>query len=150
VPEATRVAEARVPPEDADRAVALPPPDVLQVHVEDAVGEPADERDVVDALVREVRRVVVEPEARVAPDRFERALRGGDLERDLRRVHLQREVHALALERVEDGTEALPEVCEPRVPEVLSGRREGGERVADARAPEAGHEPQADTGGGRS
>ena len=50
----------------------------------------ADEADVVDALVAEVRRVVVEPEGRMVLECRERALGAGDVEGDFRRVDFQR------------------------------------------------------------
>src|SRR5690606_25251602 len=54
VPVAAGVAEAGVAAEDADVTVAVTPPDVLHVDVEDAVAELADELHVVDALIPEV------------------------------------------------------------------------------------------------
>src|SRR5437879_6322022 len=72
--------------EDAPRAVAVSAPGVLHVNVEDALGEGADELDVIDALVAEVGVVVVEAEALVAFDGLDGALGGGGVEGDLGRV----------------------------------------------------------------
>src|SRR5690606_38911072 len=72
VPVAARIREGGVPAEDADGAITPSPPGILEVHVIDALAERVDELDVVDALVAEVRRVEVEPEAPVATDRFDR------------------------------------------------------------------------------
>ena len=74
IPVPARVREIGVPAEDAYRAITVPPPCVLHVRVENARAEFADELDVIDALVAEVARVVVEPEALVALHRFDRAL----------------------------------------------------------------------------
>src|SRR5690606_28625864 len=60
IPVAPLIAEGRVTAEHAGGAVTASPPDVLHVHVHDAVGEAPKEADVVDTLVGEVRRVVVE------------------------------------------------------------------------------------------
>src|SRR6058998_760070 len=62
VPLAPWVAEARVTAEDPHAAVAVPPPRVLHVHVEDTAAECADELHVVHALIAEMRRIEVEPE----------------------------------------------------------------------------------------
>jgi hypothetical protein len=124
--------------EHADAAVAVAPPDVLHVGVEDAVAEGADELRRSHALVAEVRGVVVEAETLVALDRRDRALRRGDVERDLGRVHLEGEVHVELVVGLEDRAEALGEVGEAAlVPILLRGRREGVERVPDRGAGEA-------------
>src|SRR5205085_12481371 len=100
VPEPSWVGEADVPAEHADGAVAVAPPDVLHVDVEDPLAERADELDVIDALVAQVRWVVVEAETLVALDGVDGALGAGGVERDLGRVDLQPEIHALLLKRV--------------------------------------------------
>ena len=92
--------------EHADVAVAVAPPRVLDVRVEDAVREVADELHVVDTLVAEVAGVVVEAEALVVADGLKGALRGGDVEGDLGRVHLEGEVDVVLLEGLEDGLPA--------------------------------------------
>jgi hypothetical protein len=91
----------------------------------DAVAEGADELHVVDALVAEVRGVVVETETLVALDRRDGALRAGDVERDLGRVHLEGEVHVELVEGLEDRAEALGEVGVAGIPILLRGGREG-------------------------
>ena len=67
---------------------------VFHMDVENAIGEAADELDRVDHLPNEVRRVEVEPERRMEVERFERELRGVDIERDFRRVNFKRELDA--------------------------------------------------------
>jgi hypothetical protein len=66
-----------------------------------------------------------------------RALAGGDVERDLGGVHLEREVDVDRVEHVEDGSEAPAEVGVAGVPERLRGGRERVDRVPDRRAGEA-------------
>src|SRR5690606_21208442 len=78
VPVAAGVADGRVAAEDTGLAVAAAPPHVLQVDVDDAVGEAADEANVVDAMVGEVRGVVVEAEGGVAADGLYGPLCRGD------------------------------------------------------------------------
>ncbi len=113
IPEALGVAERQMAAEHAGPARLRRPPDVLHVRVEDATRELADERDAVDALVGEVARIVVEAERRVVAQRFERAVRRHDVVGDLGRMHLERELHARVLERVEDRRPALGELREP-------------------------------------
>ena len=134
---APRVAEARATAEYAHAAVAAPPPRVLHVHVEDALAECADELHVVHALVAEMRRVVVEPEATVALHRLDRALRAGDVERDLGRMHLEAEVHVRLVECLEDGQPALCEIVEALLPVRLRRGRKGVDRVPHRGAAEA-------------
>ena len=95
--------------EHADGPVAVPPPGVLHVDVEDALAEYAQELDVVDALVAEVRRVVVEAERRMTADLLEGALGGRYVERDLGGVHLERELDAVLSEHVENWLPRLRE-----------------------------------------
>src|SRR5207344_1677060 len=102
VPEAFPRAEAGVAAEDSGTHRLLAPPDVLDVHVPDARAELVQEREVVDALVAEVARVEVEPEALVVADRLERHARRVDVEGDLGRVHLEREADVELVEGVED------------------------------------------------
>ena len=129
---------SRVAAEDADGAVAVAPPDVLHVDVEDAVGEAADELDVVDALVAEVRRVVVEAEALVALDRLDaRARRTRCRTRSRSGAPRGAKLTSSLVELVEDRPKRVGEVVEARLPVLLGGRREGVDRVPDARAGEA-------------
>src|SRR5690606_14602887 len=79
VPVAARVAECLLAAEYPGLAVPAAPPDVLLVHVADAVREAPDEPHVVHALVGEVRALVVEPERGVAAPRLARPLRRGDV-----------------------------------------------------------------------
>ena len=85
IPVAPRVGESGVAAEDADRAVAVAPPDIFHVRVENAVAELADELDVIDALIAQVRGVVVEAKALVILHRFHARVGGGDVEGDFGR-----------------------------------------------------------------
>ena len=137
IPVAARVTEADVAAEDADGAVTVAPPDVLHVGVEDAGAEGADELHVVDALVAEVGRVVVEPKTFVAADGLDRALGAGDVEGDLGGVNFEGEVDVGFLEGLEDGAETFGEVGVTSVPVRLGGGREGVNGVPDGRTREA-------------
>src|SRR5688572_24142735 len=53
IPLTAGIAERGVSTENADRAIAMTPPNVLHVRVEDAAGESADELHVVDTLIPE-------------------------------------------------------------------------------------------------
>ena len=123
--------------EHATLARPLTPPDVFDVRVENPRPETADEPDVIDTLVTEVRRIVVEPEARVAPDRRERTVGRGDIESNFGRMDLEAEVDVDLVERVEDRTPAFAEVSEALVPVILRGRRESVGRMPDGRTGEA-------------
>ncbi len=87
---------------------------------------------VVHALVAEVRRVVVEAEGGVVSDGLERPLGAGDVERDLGRMHFERELHALLLELVEDGLEALGEILVAVLDLLRQVRREAVDEMPDA------------------
>jgi hypothetical protein len=137
VPLAARVAERGVAAEDADGAVTVAPPHVFHVGVEDAVAERADELHVVDALVAEVRGVVVETKTLVTFDRRDRAFRAGDVERDFRRVNFQSEVDVVLVESLQDRCEAFAEVSESSIPVRLRGRRKRIDRVPDRGAGES-------------
>ena len=109
VPAARLLAEVQVPAED--RAAAVEALDrVLDVHVVDAVGELGHERGAVEELVLEVRRVEVDPEALAVVERVQRLARGDEVVGDLGRVDLERELHALGVEDVDDRDEALGEL----------------------------------------
>src|SRR5690554_1154078 len=103
----------------------------------DARGELADEPHIIDALVSEVRRVVIEAETDVAFDRLDGPLGRRRVEGDLRRVHLQREVDVFLFEHFQDGQPAAREIIEASLPVLLAGRRERVGGVPDARAREA-------------
>ena len=137
IPGAAGVAEAHVSAKGPDGAVAMAPPHVLHVDVVDPVAERADELHVVDALVAEMGRIVIEAEALVALDGGDGALGRGDVEGDLGRVNFEAEVHVGLVEGVEDRAEALAEVGETGVPVGLRSRREGVDRVPDAGPGEA-------------
>jgi hypothetical protein len=102
----------------------------------DAVAELADEAHIVDALVGEVTRVVVEPEALVVADGLEQALGRGDVTGDLSRVHLEGEVDVVCIERLEDLLPAFAHEIEARLNILLAGGREGIDGVPDRRAGE--------------
>ena len=137
VPETAGIAKIRASAEDTYRAIAMTPPCVLHVDVIDAATELADEFHVVDALIAEGGRVVVETETLVVLHRLERALRGGDVERDFGGVHLKGEVHVLLVEGIEDGRETLREILKALVVESLARRRERVEAMPDRGAGEA-------------
>ena len=119
-----RVREIRVAAEHANRAVAVAPPYVFHVRVENAAAEFADEFHIVHALITEMRRVVIETKARMILDRFERALGGNNVEGDFRGMHFERKVDVFLFKHIEDGQEAFGEVGITFVPEILIGRRE--------------------------
>src|SRR5215212_4221662 len=126
-----------MPAEDADGAVAVAPPDVLHVAVINAIAEGADEFDVVDALVAEVRGVVVEAEALVAPYRIDRALGRGDVEGYLSWMHFQGEVDVRLVEFREDRLPAIGKILKTLLPVFLIGGRKRVDRMPDARPVEA-------------
>ena len=74
----------------------------------------SDEGGGVEVLVREVARVEVDPEALAAADRVERLPRRDEVVRDLGRMHLEAEAHALGVEHVDDRAPALREVLRSR------------------------------------
>ena len=108
-----------------DAAAAVERDDrVLDVDVVDAVGELADELDRIDALPQQMARVEVEAELLAVAERVERPSGGDDVERDLGRMHFEREPHAALAEHVEDRIPALGELLEAFVDHRLGHRRE--------------------------
>ena len=99
----------------------------------------------------EVRRVEVDAEALAVVDRVQRLARGDEVVGDLGRVDLERELHALGVEDVDDRREALGEllVAALDLGEVVG--RERVEHVPGRRAGEAGDrrhaEPRRGAGG---
>ena len=126
--------------ENARSAVTDAPGHVLHVHVENAVLELVDELHVIDALIAEMARVIVESEGRMEIHRLQRALGAGDVERDLRGMHFERETHALLLKLIEDRLEALREVLVAVFDLPRQVRREGIDEMPDAAAGEAVHD----------
>lgn len=123
--------------ENANGAVAVPPPDVLHVNMIDAVGKLANKADIVDALVAEVRGIVIEAEARVMVDGGQGALGRGDIEGDFGRMDLKREVDVFCIEHVEDRPPAPREIVVALLQIGLTGRWKSIECVPDCRASEA-------------
>ena len=131
------MAEVYVSAEDAGPGRAFRPPDVLHVDVVDAVPEGPDELDVVHPLVAEVAGVVVESEGLAIIQGVQRPLCRGDVEGDLRGMHLQAELHAHLVEHVQDRIPARREVFVSRIDGRRVHGREGVEQVPDRRAGEA-------------
>ncbi len=137
IPIAAGVGEIGMAAEYADGAVAVAPPDVFHVGVEDAVGEFADEFHVVHALIAEVRGIVVEAEARMIGHGLEGAPGGGDVEGDLGGMDFEGEVDVFIVKHVEDGQPAFGEIGIAFVEEFLAGGREGIQGVPDGGAGKA-------------
>lgn len=126
VPVALVVAEVEVSAENAAFFEDGRPMHVFHVDVVDAVGEVVDETDVIDALVAEVRGVVVEAECFAVAERFEGTLGAYDVEGDLGGVDFERELDAVLIEGVENGIPVGSERLEAFVDGV---GRDGRERV---------------------
>ncbi len=137
VPEASGICEVSVPAKDANIAISVSPPDVLHMNVIHAIGEVTDEFYVVDALIAEVARVVVEAEAFVIIHRFECSLGRGCIEGNLGRVNFEGEVDIDFFEYVKDGCPPISEVFVSIIQILLRGRRKGVEGVPDRRSCEA-------------
>ena len=103
----------------------------------DAFVELVEELDVIDALIAQVRGVVVEAEAFVPFDRVDRALRGDDVECDFGGVDFEREVDVFFFKRIQDRPKAFAKVGIALVEIRLVGRGEGVERVPDGGASKA-------------
>ena len=143
VPVPARVAEGNMAAEYADRAVAVAPPHVFHVDVENPLAEQPDELHVVNVLIAEVRGVEVEAEAFVFLDGSDGALGAGDVERNFGRVNFEGEVYVERIERLEDWPEPLREIVEAFLPVLVAGRRERVDRMPDGGAGKA-----VDDGGG--
>ena len=91
----------------------------------------------VEALVREVARIEVDPERIAVPDRVERFARRHEVVGDLGRMHLEPEAHAFGVEDVHDRPPALGEVLVAALHRVVVVRRERVDEVPDRGAGEA-------------
>lgn len=74
--------------------------------------EVTDEFDVIDTLITEVGRIVVETEAFVVLHSFERTLRGGDIEGNFGWVNFESEIHVFFVKRIKDGSETFSKILE--------------------------------------
>ena len=137
IPISVHVAEGEVPAEDTRRHRLVGPPYILHVYVEYAVGKGVDELHVIDTLVSEVARVVVEAEGGVVVYGLEGALGRRDVECDLGGVGLKGESYAHLLVSVEYGTEAACELVESGLHVILRYGREGVQHVPDGASGEA-------------
>src|SRR6266581_455187 len=126
-----------MPAEDADGAVAVAPPGILHVAVIDAVLKGTDEFDVIHALIAQVRRIVVEAKALVPPHRVDGPLGRGDVEGNLRRMHLEGKIHVHLVELRQDRLPASGKIIKTLLPIFLIGGREGVDGMPDAGAGEA-------------
>ena len=72
----------------------------------------ADEFHVIHALIAEMRRIVIETEARMILHRRQRAPGGGDVEGDFRGMDFECKVDVLLFKHVEDGQPAFGKVGE--------------------------------------
>ncbi|MEY2640910.1 MAG: hypothetical protein RL150_303 [Candidatus Parcubacteria bacterium] len=148
VPEALAVVEVDVTTEHSGISRHIGPPDVLHVDVVDAVGEAVDEFDVVDTLVGEMARIIVEPERRMVVNRSKRALGRGDVEGDFGRMDLQGEFHTVLLEDVHDRTETASKILEAYIDLPRKHRRKRVDEVPDRGSSETVHHADAEFLGG--
>lgn len=123
--------------EDADFAERFAGVNVLHVDVVDAVGEFADEFDVVHALVEQVAGVEVEAEGFVAFEGVDGAFGAGDVEGDFGGVDFEGEADAVAAEFVEDGRPGFGKLVVAARDHLRRDGREAVEEMPDARACEA-------------
>ena len=137
IPISVHVAEGEVPAENTRRHRLVGPPHILHVYVEYAVGKGVDELHVIDTLVSEVARVVVEAEGGVVVQGLEGALGRRDVECDLGGVGLKGESYAHLLVGVEYGAEAACELVESGLHVILRYGREGVQHVPDGASGEA-------------
>jgi hypothetical protein len=97
----------------------------------------ADDAEVVDALIAEVRRVEVEAESRVVTDRGERPAGGCDIEGDFGRVDFERPFDVFAIEHPEDVLPRFTEFSETRIDLARDARRERVEQMPNGAARES-------------
>ena len=107
------------------------------------VGELANEFDRVDALPQQVARIEVETELLPVADRFERSLGRVDIERDLGRMHFQREPHAAVAEHIENRIPPLGKLLVTFVDHRIGHRRKRVQQRPDARTGETVHHANA-------
>src|SRR6478736_3459541 len=96
-----------------------------------AVRKFAEELDRVNALPEQMAGVEIEAELFAIVEGLERSPRGHQVERDLRRMHLERIPHAALAEHVEDRIPAIGELPEALDDHRVGHRREGIEQMPD-------------------
>src|SRR5262245_12029600 len=102
IPVAAWIGESGVSAKHSGRPIAVAPPDILHVHVVDAIAEDSNEFHVIHVLIAKVGGIVVESESLVLLHSFNSTLRRRDVEGDLRRMDLKREVDVLLLKSIEN------------------------------------------------
>jgi len=137
VPIAAWVREVGMTSKNAYGPVAMTPPYVFHVNVEDAIGEVAEEFYVVDSLVTQVGGVIIEAEALVVFNRCQCSVGGSDVEGDFRGMDFQGEIDIHLVEGIEDGDPAFGKVLVALLVMSLCGGWECVEQVPDAGAGEA-------------
>lgn len=134
IPKSPRIGKIGVAAENAHGAVAVAPPHIFHMHVEDAITKFADESDVVHALVGEVRRIVIEAKTFVMFDSIEGAVSRSNIKRDFGRMDFEGEINVFLIEDFEDGQPAFGEIRKPALKKFLAGGRKRVDCVPDARA----------------
>jgi len=99
--------------------------------------EDPNELHVVNSLVTEMRRIVVEPEAPVSSHRRDRAFGGCEVEGDLSGMDFEGKVDVDAIERLKNRAKTPGEVLKSLLPEILRRRRKRINGVPDRRPREA-------------
>ena len=123
IPIAAMITEIGVTAKDADISVAVPPPNVLHVSVVNAVLEVPEELYVVNALVSEVRRIVVKTKAIVMLHRLKRAMSRADIKRDFSGMHFKSKVHVRAFKGFQNRQKAPAKIVVSFLQIVLTRRR---------------------------
>ena len=136
VPVTAWLVEIDVTAENTSCTITDSPGNILHVDMEDAFLELIDELHIIDALIAEVARVVVEAKRRVEFHCLQSTLCTGDIKRDFGGMHLEREAHTFHFKRVEDWLEAFGEVGVTGFDLSIQIRREGIDQMPDAAAGE--------------
>jgi hypothetical protein len=129
IPVPPMIAKTGVTTEYTDFPGAVTPPNILHMRVIDSAFEFAQKPYVINALVAEMGRVVVESEPAMVFDRLQSSVGGGDIERDLSWMDFESEVYVDTVERIENWNEPLSEVVESLLNKLLARRWKGVTRM---------------------
>ncbi len=97
---------------------------VFDVYVVDAIRERSDELYWIDSLPDQVARIKVESELFTMAQRLKSSLGGIDIERNLGRVHFQRELDTTLTEHIQNWIEPIRKLLETGFDHRLRNRRE--------------------------
>ena len=126
------------------------PPHILHVRMENAIAEVIKEPHIVNTLIRQMTRVIIEPKTRVIIQCLQRLLARDKIKRDFRRMHLERKLDATSLELIQNRKKTRCKLLVAIVNHMRRHCRERVEQMPDGTARESIDDINAQRLGGTS